>query len=308
MSTFYQELRQLRKTIVRSWLVNFALVAGTLFAAMIVIFVPKNTTTEDAVPRLVAFAVIAIVVAAVLLWIVSARSSSVAKKFSGGDFREQKSGKLFNIVEEIAISAGITPPKVYIAYNTGTANAFAVANNREAHVVVTNELLHMLNREELSGVLAHEMGHILGKDCQSMTKIVAMTSITGFVSELALRFFGGRNGSRNSKNPIMTIILVCAFIFLLFAPLLSKLAESSMSRTRESQADMFSVQLTRDPLALAGALRKISEQPYDEAETRLYRTVGQLAIASPETMGKKFATHPPIEERIAKLERMAEGR
>lgn len=303
-TTFNSELRNLRRAIILAWVINSVILTGALFAALIVFFLPRDLPTEQIPEYLLWFGAGSLAVTVLLLLIVSNSSTGITKVLAGGGMEQQTSGQLFNIVEELSLAAGITPPKVYIMRGSGTANAFAIANKRSAQVIATEELLATINREELTAVMAHEIGHVTAKDCSSMTKVIAMTAVAGIVSELTRNIFFGRNGSRNN-NPIVLVLVAVSLVFLILAPLLSKVAEAFMSRTRESQADMLSVKYTRNPEALANALRKISGQPVDQESGRLYRRVGNLAFASPAAFSKTFATHPPIEERIKTLEQVA---
>lgn len=171
---------------------------------------------------------------------------------------------------------------------------------------ITLGLMEICNREELQAIVAHELGHIISGDSKAMTKLIAMTSMAGLISGIGMRmmFFGGRRGgNRNSgKNPLAIALIVVSLIFLIFAGPLSRLAAATMQRKRESQADALSVRLTRNPSALANALRKIeaSYTHLPEKEDEVAKSAQQLAFFS----RKSYKTHPPTEERIQALKEM----
>jgi heat shock protein HtpX len=222
--------------------------------------------------------------------------------------REQK--LLIYKVEELAIAAGLPPPKVYVTPSRDI-NAFATGRNpQEAVVAVTQGALEQLNQEELEGVLAHELSHIKNYDIRIATLTIALVAIVAIIAEIVFRTFlygGMRGGGGRGKDAgaATLIIIAIAILFYIFAPLLSRLAYLAMSRQREYLADASGAMMTRNPHGLARALEKIKGDLPDDP--RGSRTVAALYIANPYKRAIKeslWATHPPLEKRVARLRGM----
>ena len=226
--------------------------------------------------------------------------------------------QLIHVVQEMGIAAGLPVPRVYIVPDSDP-NAFATGTNPQNSVVaVTQGLLKQLNREELQGVIAHEMGHIRNYDVRLMTILAALTGAIALLSDWTgrvLRFGGvrGRNGGRKGIGGPVGLVLLAAWVLLmLVAPLLSRLLALAVSRKREYLADASGAELTRNPLALASALEKIEKAV--EPTTSVHHGLAHLCIADPKgsLMGQKegfladwLATHPPMGKRILALKVMA---
>src|SRR3989338_3322286 len=216
---------------------------------------------------------------------------------------------LVHTVEGLAIAAGIPTPKIYII-DDSALNAFATGRNpKHAAVTVTTGLLDKLNREELEGVIAHEMSHIKNYDIRFMLICVICVGIIVLLSDFLLRSFlwGGGKDSDNKGNAHV-IIIVIGLILAILAPLIGKLIQLAVSRRREYLADANGAVLTRYPQGLANALKKISKDP-DPLVDHANRATAHLFISTP--FKKKtgwttnlFATHPPLEDRIKRLEEM----
>ena len=218
---------------------------------------------------------------------------------------------LFNVVEEMTIAAGLPMPKVYIIDDTAP-NAFATGRDPEhASVAVTSGLLEKLNRDELQGVIAHEMSHVGNFDIRYAMLVGILVGTTVLISDFFLRglwFGGGRR--REGGGQAQVIMLVIAIVLAILAPLLARLIQLSISRQREYLADASAVQLTRNPKALADALQKISGD--QEVLEVANRATAHLYIVNPIKKFEKrakgiFSTHPPIEERIKILRSMETG-
>jgi heat shock protein HtpX len=209
--------------------------------------------------------------------------------------------ELYHIVENLSITAGLPMPKVYIIFDM-SPNAFATGRNKDhAVVAVTTGLLQILNKNELEGVIAHELSHIGNKDILLSTVVVVLV---GFVSILANIFMRGGMGRGRGDNKGGNIFAIIGIIFVILSPIFAKLIQLAISRKREFLADASAVLLTRYPEGLAGALQKISEAniPMQKANN----ATAHLFIANPfGGAGKKvsslFSTHPPVEERIKAL-------
>ena len=218
---------------------------------------------------------------------------------------------LYNVVEGLAIAAGLPKPRCYIIDDTAP-NAFASGRNPENSViVVTKGLLEKLNRAELEGVIAHEMAHIKNYDVLVQTLAVVMVGVVALLSDWILRsfFWGGgrRRGRSKGKGSGAEIIIVVGLVLAVVSPLVAQLIRLAISRKREFLADANGALLTRYPPGLASALRKIStdREPLEAAN----KATAHLYIINPlleyrGRVNKLFSTHPPVEERIAALEKM----
>lgn len=309
-TTYRNEMERLRKGIVFAWIINFVILALTFEAVFVFVMLKESSSNSDIVMFLIMTSILSAIVSAVVVGLVMRFSSKVMLTAAGPELSKVESGPLFNVVEEIAIASGRgnNVPEVYVAKTDGVANAYAISDSKgNSRIVVTEQLLKMLNREELQGVIAHEMGHIVSGDSEAMTKLVALTSTVGIISGVATRMFRG-GGNNEKSNPVAVVLIALSFVFLLVAPILSRLANAYMSRTRESQADASSVKFTRDPTALAKALMKLeaSDDGKDgsEDEKKFNSKVGELAFYAPKLHANRLATHPPTSERIQKLREM----
>lgn len=304
-SDWRTELKKLKRSVRIAWFVNFAILMLTFEAGMIFAFLSTGATNEEILGLLmITLPVSAILSALVVAW-VSWRSDKLVLGSVSGDMVQVESGHpVYNIVEEMCVSARLRNiPEVYVSRGTGVLNAFAVSDTKgNSRVVVTEELLQVLDRGELEGVLGHEVAHIVGGDSPDMTKLIALSStvsiITGFVS----RMFVNRNSGE--KNLLAIALIVLSFIFLLVAPLLSALARSGMSRSRESRADALSVSYTMNPTGLASALKKIDNYSNQISKEKIkdFNKVGEMAIWSPSWLSMR--THPEMGKRLADLRAM----
>lgn len=212
--------------------------------------------------------------------------------------------ELHNIVENLSITAGLPKPKIYII-NDPAPNAFATGRNAtHAVVAVTTGLLGMMDRNELEGVIAHELSHIGNRDILLSTVAVVLVGFVTLISDFFLRssLLGG-GGDRDNKNPILAIVAVALIVL---APVVATLLQLAISRKREFLADASGALLTRYPEGLASALRKIALYP--ESLRRASNATAHLYISNPfgakaktSAVAKLFMTHPPIEERIKAL-------
>jgi heat shock protein HtpX len=218
--------------------------------------------------------------------------------------REEK--LLIYKVEEIAIAAGLPTPKVYVQ-DSEYINAFATGKKPEDSVVcVTTGALHKLNTNELEGVIAHEMSHIKNHDILVATVTIGVVGAIALIAEILWysMFFGG--AGRNRRDQGNAILIVLAIVFIILAPIFSRLTYFAISRRREYLADSNGAYLTRNPDGLARALEKIKNDIPRE-KPKGSRTVAPLYIANPfqaMTQQSLWSTHPPIDERIRRLQEM----
>ena len=229
--------------------------------------------------------------------------------------------KLHNVVEEMAIAAGLPKPRVYIM-ESEALNAFATGlSPQKSAIAVTRGLLNTLNREQLQGVVAHEMGHVLNLDTRYMAAVGIMVGLIALVSDVVLRMFrfgGGRNSSSSRRSSSSSsskggggaalIVFVIMIVFLILAPIAAQLVRFAVSRQREYLADATSVQLTRNPVGLIGALEKLDAGNNKSPEIG-NRATQHLFIVNPlknfsENASALMATHPSIRERIQRLQNL----
>ncbi len=210
--------------------------------------------------------------------------------------------ELHNIVENLAITAGLPKPKLYII-DDPAPNAFATGRDpKHAVVAVTTGILPLLTRTELEGVIAHELSHIGNRDMLVSTVAVVLVGFVSIIADMFLRG-GFRGGDRDNRNPVFAII---AIAFIILAPIAATLMQLAISRKREFLADASGALLTRYPEGLASALRKIST--YSAPMQHTNNVIAHLYIANPlggksvgKSVAKLFMTHPPVEERIHAL-------
>ncbi len=227
----------------------------------------------------------------------------VLSMYGAREVDERSAPELYALVRQLASAAGLPMPRVYIMENP-QPNAFATGRNPEhAAVAVTTGLLNTVNREELSGVLAHELGHIKHRDTLLMTITATIAGAISMLANFGL-YFGG---SRNSNN---NIGFIGSLLLLILGPLAAGLVQMAISRTREYEADREGAEISRRPLALASALEKIAgvaeQVPNMPAERN--PASAHLFIVNPLSgvrMDNLFATHPSVENRVARLREIA---
>jgi len=214
--------------------------------------------------------------------------------------------ELYGIVTELAQAARIPTPRLYLI-DSDTPNAFATGRNpRHAAVAVTRGIMRICNRDELKGVIGHELSHVINRDILTSTIAAtlagAIMMIASFLRWGALFGFGGGDDERGGG-------IVELIVLAILAPIAASLIQLAISRTREYQADASGARLTHHPLYLASALRKL-----ESANERIPMDAGpataHLFIVNPlsaKGLTRLFSTHPPIEERIRRLEQMAKG-
>ena len=214
---------------------------------------------------------------------------------------------LNDTVEGLAIAAGIPKPAVYVV-PSDEINAFATGKDPEhASVAVTTGLMRTLDRQEMEGVIAHEMSHIRNRDVQFMTLVAVLVGLAGILSHMILRSYrwgGGRGRRDKDRGNLGLIIVAVGFILAIFAPILTRLVQLAVSRRREYMADASGAELTRYPDGLADALEKIMK--HNRGDMKVSEAVSHLFIADPNrsALDALYATHPPIEERIKRLREM----
>jgi heat shock protein HtpX len=236
-------------------------------------------------------------------------SATVLAAMGAQEANPQQFQQLYNVVQALAIGDGLPMPKVYVI-NDPSPNAFATGRDpNHAAVTVTTGLLQMMNREELEGVLAHEMSHIKNFDVRLLLVVTTMIGMAALISSVFWNSIGRvrLGGGRNSGQAMLVIFAIGA-LFTLVAVLVGPLMQLALSRQRESLADVSGVELTRNPQGLISALEKIASN--DRPPERFNHAVAAMMIDNPEEhhgsfFSRLFDTHPPIADRIAALEKIA---
>jgi len=281
---------------------------GVLVAAVVVAI---NYLTGGGVVGFVIAAVVAIGLSFASYY----NSDKVALRMSHAKPADEREyARYHNLVEGLCIASGLPKPRLYIIEDDAP-NAFATGRNpQHAAIAVTTGLLEKMNRVELEGVLAHELSHVKNYDVLVMTLAVTMVGIIALLSDFFLRFMfwgGGRRDNDSRNNPVGAIFALVGIVLLIFAPLIARLMQLAVSRQREYLADSSGVSLTRYPPGLISALRKLKDDTtvIDTAS----KATAHLWIEEPldteshkvgVRMNRLFATHPPLDERIAALEAM----
>jgi heat shock protein HtpX len=233
----------------------------------------------------------------------------VLKMYRAVPVNREEHRELWNVVENLSITAGLPMPKLYIIPDQAP-NAFATGRNKNhAVVAVTSGLLQILDRSELEGVVAHELAHIGNKDMLLSTVIVVLVGFVALISDMFLRMsiFGrSRNDERGNAGQIIMII---GIVLAILSPIIALIMQLAISRKREFLADASGALLTRYPEGLASALEKISSFGARQPMARANNATAHLFISNPfgakkHAFGKLFMTHPPAEERIAVLRGM----
>lgn len=238
-------------------------------------------------------------------------ASSQALSMSGAvPITKADNPRLWNVVENLSITTGTPMPAVYVV-NDPAPNAFATGRDpQHASVAATTGLLDIMTDAELEGVMAHELGHVRNYDIRLSMIVFGLTVAIGFIADIFLRmaFFGGmgnrnnNNGGGGGGNPV---IIVFGLIAAIIAPLVATLVQLAVSRQREYLADATGAMTTRHPDALASALLKL--EAYGRPMQKQNSSMAHLWIANPlkpSLMSRLFSTHPPIPERVERLEKM----
>lgn len=258
--------------------------------------------------------VLAVIVFVILLLVSIYGGQGVVTSMAGArEVSKQQEPFLYNTVEGLSIAAGRPMPKVYII-ETEVPNAFAAGRNPQNSIIaVTRGLMNRLNRQELEGVIAHEMAHINNYDVLLATVAIVLAGTIVFISVIARRavFFGGLGRSRDSKGGQGQLIAIAVIIFLaILAPIFAQLLKFAISRQREYLADATAADFTGYPEGLASALEKITnyqvkDSPIENSALNgLYIVNPALGARSTNRASALFSTHPPAAERIKRLRAM----
>mgnify|MGYP003343444658 FL=1 len=258
-------------------------------------------TASTMVPMAVAFALIGV-------WGSYYGSDKLVLTMTGAKLiTREDAPELFNVIEEVVIASGLPMPKVAIVEDSAP-NAFATGRNPEhALIAFTTRILEVMDREELQGVIAHELSHVANRDTLVSAVAATTAGAIAILSDFLMRlmWFGGSRDRERSSNPLA---LALSLVVLIMAPIAAMLLKAAISRRREALADATAVAFTRNPAGLRSALEVL------QADSTVVRhasnAVAHLYIESPldsSNVSKLFATHPPLSERIAILRQMEQG-
>ncbi len=229
-----------------------------------------------------------------------ALASVKAKPASSGDYPQ-----FHQVVEGLCLASGLPKPKLYVM-NNNDINAFASGRNpQNAVVCVTTGALEKLNKQELEGVLAHELGHVANYDIRFMTLVAVLVGMISIISQIFLRslFFAHLDSEDKKGNALFIII---GIVLAILAPIVVSLVQLAISRKREYTADASCVKFVRSPTGLISALKKIDKEKQTEEDKAIPKAVATMFISDPfkKRFEDMFSTHPSIRKRIEILERM----
>lgn len=233
-------------------------------------------------------------------------SKIVLMSYGARQVTEAEAPKLYAVVRRLSAQAQLPMPDVYILPGE-SANAFATGRDpQHAAVAATEGILRMLSEDELEGVIGHELAHVKHRDILISTVVATIAGTITFIARMAMyaSFFGGGSRDRDNSNPLGEILLV------ILAPIAAMLIQFAVSRSREFAADEGGAEISQRPLSLANALRKLDRAAEEIPMSNAGNATAHLFVVNPLRGGgvaKLFSTHPPTEERIARLEQIAMG-
>ncbi len=288
-------------------LISFPLLILGMIYAFVFLTTPEDADKLSAFLRIAPFALVG-----VGIWFLIAFYSHTAIINMATGARplvRKENMRVYNLVENLCISQGMKTPNIFIL-DDDSLNAYASGINEKTYAVTLSRgIINKLDDAELEGVIAHELAHIRNKDVRLLIISIVFVGIFALLSDMAFRSFlyGGMGNRRRNDKDGGAYVVVIAMVITAVAYFISLLLRFGISRSREYMADAGAAEMTRNPQALASALRKISGDPYIEAVKN--NEVAQLFIEHPASKKKNslslqslFATHPPIDKRIARLE------
>lgn len=286
-----------------------------IFVGLIFLFVWAVAPIDQAIETTITVGVPTIVVALVWLLISWAFGDSVMLNVAGAHEifeTDTRNREIFRAVENVALAAGLPTPRVYIIEDE-SMNAFATGRGpNDASVALTRGIINRLDQLELEGVIAHEMAHIGNRDIRLDMMLITGVGVTVFIADIILRgaMYGAPQSSDDDNRGNSAAVLMMVWLaFSVFNVFITPLLRMAVSRNREYAADATGATITRNPGALANALRKISSDSRVERLDKV-KSMSAMCIAYPgaprEFLSEALATHPPVEKRIARLESMVQ--
>jgi heat shock protein HtpX len=302
--TFYGQISANK----RQSLLLALIVAGLLGGLAFLIGFGVTGRAVSAIPIVAVVVVISLLLALISLY---AGDGLVLAASQAKEVSEEQAPQLINVVRELALAANVPMPKVYII-DDSAPNAFATGRDpKHASVAITSGLLDKLDREELQGVIGHELSHVRNYDIRFTLMVGVLVGSVALLADMFLRFTfwgGGRSSSRSSRDSggggLQAVVFVLALVLAILAPIAARLVQLSVSRQREYLADASSVELTRNPIGLERALLKIAGD--QEVLEVANRATQHLYIVNPikkfeQRASGLFSTHPPTIERVNRL-------
>ncbi len=283
-----------------------------IFIGLIFLFTWAVVPAEEALITTASVAIPTVIVCIIWLLISWAFGDSMMLSVAGAheitpDNQEHR--EIYQAVENVALASGLPTPRVYIIEDS-SMNAFATGRSpRDASIALTRGIINRLNKLELDGVIAHEMAHIGNRDIRLDMLMITGIGVTVFIGDILSRsaFYGNHSGNNEDGKNTELILLMVWLAFCVFNFIITPLLRMAVSRNREYAADATGAFITRNPNALASALRKISTDSRLESLDHV-KSMASVCIATPmpsrQFTGDLMATHPPIEKRIARLEKM----
>jgi heat shock protein HtpX len=303
-----------------AWLIvlmtMLAMLVGAVISAAAIAYGNGQATLEALAPSAVLGAIAAMIVAlGGAAWSWFGGASAILSMSGAQPIEKPQDPELFNVVEELSIAAGVPMPKVYLIDDTAL-NAFATGRDpQHAAVAITAGLRQKLTRDELQGVLAHEMSHVRHYDIRFSMLMATMVGLIVFACDAFWRIirYSSWSGGRRSRDRdeggggiIILVLMVVAIILSILAPLVAQIIQMAYSRQREYLADAGAVELTRNPYGLASALQKLAADEDPLVDTA-NRGTAHLFIVNPlrklaeHDVDSMLSSHPPIQDRIARL-------
>ena len=284
-------------------LITFPLLILAMVYAFLFIIIADKQQVGASFNQTIPFVLIGVAIWFVIAYFANTKIIQFATGAKPLERRENM--RIYNLVENLCISQGMPMPKVFILEDS-SLNAFASGINEKTYAVTLSRgIIDKLDDAELEGVIAHELTHILNKDVRLLIISIVFVGIFAFLAQVAFRrIFYSSFGGKNRNNNV--VVIIAAIVITAIAYFISMLIRFSISRRREYMADAGAAEMTRNPLALASALRKISQDSTIESVQN--ESVAQLFIDHPTkkkgsfSFDSLFATHPPIEKRIKVLE------
>jgi heat shock protein HtpX len=297
-TSFYDEISRNKRDSILMAIVVFSLLAAIIYLVSIIL-VPEFSIMA------IAFGSAMIIIYVYGTYSYGDRIVLAATKAKEIDYDDRKYAHLVNAVDGLSIAAGIPRPKIYVV-ESGEINAFATGKDpQHASVAVTTGLLENLKRDEIEGVIGHELSHIRNYDIRFALVVAVMVGIIAILSYMFRNALWAQSSGRRSKDEGGAgLIIIIGLMLAIFAPIAVRLVQLAISRRREFLADSSSVELTRYPEGLADALEKIKD--VNEGKMKVSEAVSHLFFTDPNKspLDSLFATHPPIEERIRILRSM----
>jgi len=250
--------------------------------------------------------IIAIIITLLYTWISYYNSDKLALASVRAQPADERIHRQFyDSVEGLTLASGLPMPRLFVMEDNNI-NAFATGRDpKHAIICVTTGALEKLNKQELEGVLGHELSHIANYDIRFMTIATIMVGMIAIISEIFLRSLWFRSGDREDRGGLGPILFIIGIILAILAPIVVSLVQLAISRKREYAADASSVKFIRSPTGLIGALKKIQKET-DSPPEKVPKAVAPLFMADPfkKNFDNLLSTHPPLEKRIAVLEKM----